>query len=1507
MFFGLLGGEKKRVAEMIAAARTGNIEKIKQLLSKGVDINAPEPESGDTPLLAAIDKSQWAAAEFLLQQRPNLNLEDKNGNTPLYLAVSRGDEAMALVNQLLDAGAQVDLGPMKGDNAGVTPLHIACATGANGCLEALLRRGASATKHISSGATPLHTAAIGGDKQTIDLLCKAGGDVTALNADKRTPLHNCGITGNANAAAALIQQGAVVDGADAEGCTPLMRAVMKNQVEVAKLLLSNGANPDVIVRTTDTPLYPLFVAAMSGYTELVRILLEEGANVMAKVEGVPAPLDAAKHNGHEAAAKLLSSAVRRHRAADKAANGPVKEIAALWKKIVPAVPSKDVDTLRKVAGSKHFSAMKPEAQLLVWVILGEVNQAKALLESGANPNETFDDLLDGISLLYIATGLTSNIDMVHCLLNADANPNLKWENGATPIFEALQDSQLDFLRLLIEKGADVNALMNDGKTPLIQSTLNNSRKCVDLLLDAGSDINYVLPSNGLGPFGVAVDRLKMDMALHLLSRGAKPEFGTTDTLGLAVAEYGSIELIRAIEKAGGSIIRPDQLSRVAFVGSRNKDCEVLDYLFNHGADIGKDNDCQYTPLIISVLRDHTELVRRYSERGDDLNVRDVDGETALSLAIEMNKPEMIYILCRNGAEVRNYPGLSQTEAMLQASRDGALGTILNLRDAGVSINIEDAEGNSPMILSAREGHLGVVRSLYHLGADINHKNRSGQSATTIAMALENKDILATMKEFVADDAVPEALKGMSLGGIHDLGDVMFGRTSHPGKGNPPYDSESEVDVDHDDDSTEESSESDNDQLEEYELDAEVVLNQLLELKELFGKPYIAAKFEADVIENIFNDIESIQSDGPSNAYSREIAGLLGLLKELRELPVEMDLSPLFQAASDGDLRQFKKLVKDGADIKQTLSDGTTLLMKAAEKGHDEIVLELIKLGVDVNQSKPDTFSAFLIACFMGNEDVVKTLAKHGADVNVRYEVGSSNGASGGLTALVIAAQKGHEELCSLLLKLGSNIDAVSDAGYTPLMASLVNGASEAVATLLLKAGANPDPDAESKIAISVSTTPLILASTNGMTAIVRALIKRNVVLDKVDGDGWTALKRAASEGHEEIVGLLLKAGASPNIADQEGWTALMNAAGKRQVEICKALLKAGAEVNAVSSQGTTALRQAIGARNDSKLVDVLKELKRMLSGGDDDELSDEESSLNLIKVLLKAGANANILQDGASLLSLAIENDDQELAKLLKKHGGAEVASQSGAEIESDNNPESEQGMAFIAAAAQADSKGLRDLVIAGVDVNYVSAKGQTALGFLLAGLFDESNDRMFRRNAEQCLDYLLSHGADPGLGEPSPFFLAAMGRRIHLVQAMLSAGVDINKTVGEGQTALFMSLLAPDAGQPNDDRCALALLKAGADSSLRHESGAMPIHLAAGSNYLGALQVLLEKRPQEVNAQTDIGITPLMMAATEGHAESVRMLLKFGADLALKDDEGLTAKDVAIKNGNKDLVPLLS
>jgi hypothetical protein len=134
-------------------------------------------------------------------------------------------------------------------------------------------------------------------------------------------------------------------------------------------------------------------------------------------------------------------------------------------------------------------------------------------------------------------------------------------------------------------------------------------------------------------------------------------------------------------------------------------------------------------------------------------------------------------------------------------------------------------------------------------------------------------------------------------------------------------------------------------------------------------------------------------------------------------------------------------------------------------------------------------------------------------------------------------------------------------------------------------------------------------------------------------------------------------------------------------------------------------------------------------------------------------------------LSEAIENDDEELAKLLKKHGATEAVSQANRGAESDDEPEFEEGNALLAAAVHADTKTIYGLLPSGIDVNFIGQQGQTALGVLVFGLQDESRGRLFYRNAHQCIDLLLRHGARPSLGNPCPFLMAAMGRRLHFEQ----------------------------------------------------------------------------------------------------------------------------------------------
>ena len=63
-----------------------------------------------------------------------------------------------------------------------------------------------------------------------------------------------------------------------------------------------------------------------------------------------------------------------------------------------------------------------------------------------------------------------------------------------------------------------------------------------------------------------------------------------------------------------------------------------------------------------------------------------------------------------------------------------------------------------------------------------------------------------------------------------------------------------------------------------------------------------------------------------------------------------------------------------------------------------------------------------------------------------------------------------------------------------------------------------------------------------------------------------------------------------------------------------------------------------------------------------------------------------------------------------------------------------------------------------------------------------------------------------------------------------------------------------------------------------------------------------------DVNAQSKKkGITALMLAAVAGNEELVRMLLDHGADASLTDIFGRTAKILAERKGNSDMVDLLS
>lgn len=1490
MIFGLFGGEKKRIAEMVAAARAGDTEKVKQLLAKGVDINASEPESGDTALLAAIDKGQWATAEYLLTQRPDLTREDNNGNSPLYLAVSRGDSAVAMVKRLLDAGAPVELGPKTGDNAGATPLHICCATGANACLEALLARGASATKLLPDGSTPLHTAAIGGDQRTVELLCKAGASVAALNNEKRTPLHNCGITGNAKVAAALIQQGAAVDGADAEGCTPLMRAVMKNHAEVARVVLDHGANPDVVVQTGDTPLYPLFIAAMNGYDDVVRVLLDKGVNVMAKVPGSASPVDAAKHNGHEAAAKMIAAAIKKKKAAEKDASTAAKEAEGLWQRIVQAVAQRDSDGLRTLVDGKHFASLSVDARLLAACALGDAKIAREMLQAGADPNKPCKEGFDGVTPLVLTVGVSRSVEVASLLLDAGADVNDEWSEDTTPIFETTADQFYDLAKLLVTRGANVNVRMGNGLTPLMFAARNGASKCVELFLDAGADINAVEEEHGVGAFGLALNRLDLQLAEQLLARGAEPNFGSIETLPLAVAEHGSLAFLQALEARGCKLVRDDQRGRMAFVSARNPDPEVFDYLLNHGADPSEGNDFGYTPLILSALNNHHHLIRRYLARGDDAAVRDVDGETALSLAIEKRHEESVAALREFHVEEGDYSALDPEAAMLKAAEDGSLGSILNLRDSGVPINCCDEDGNSPLMIAVRAGHHGVVRSLYHLGADINHRNHAGESALGLAKASDATDLVNTLQEFGALDAVTGELGKLSamFGGmpIYNAADTMFGRMSHPYKDKPPYDNEAADGDDesdgNEDDEEDQDDESGEDRSDESGVGASVdskldLLSQVLDSDQVKEQlPEAVLEQLAQKLDHWRSQHEESELEDDDLAELNRLLGMFGLGEE--EEAEEVERTPLFEAVHAQDLAAVRKIIKGGGDVNEVDGEGNTPLLIAVLTRNAKLVDELLKLGADPNKARPDGKGPLFGAVRVGEEKIVQTLLKGGAEVDAPLSMDHNGVAVGGCTALYIAALLGHLPSCKVLASSGALLEAANDLGYTPLMAA-IEGDHEDVIDFFLKSGANVNPDAIATMEVEGlgGAFPLYTATRKENLAVIKKLLKREADVNRTAPNGWTPLKSAAQQGSFEIVKVLLDAGADPNIADDTNYTPLMNAVSGEHEDIVKILLKFNADPNVQSGENPEDDDWEPGR---SALMDAA------VSG-----------NVAIARELLKNGANPNLLNStGRTALHSAVLSGNPEMVALLLNSGASPDV------FGNDHTKKSALDLALHRWASEDESDragGITDVLELMLKKGLPSDRGalhETALDLVMEGhleVVELLREHGFSVDADYCKN-----------GASQLFLNAAIGDdRLQAAERLLEIGADPNF---KSRTGLSVLSLATRNGAV---RLAKLLLKAGANVMDRNSANVLAYDLAVIYGHDELIDLLIAHMNQVVPAldrQADDGTTALMRATVAGDVKTIKDLLAAGVDASRRDRQGESPLSNAVAHDLDEVVQVL-
>ena len=309
---------------------------------------------GRDDFFALVESGDIAEIEAAIQKGQDIEQENSYGETPLFVAVRRGDPE--IVRLLFRASAN----PGHRADKNMTVLHYALFALAKGRplgkmveIVNLLLLGDMSLVNIQDqdGNTPLHYFALfcsdrkirrqmQGDLKDIPrlfgVLLHAGADLSIRDKGGNTVLHDSVLGGDEEAALLLLQAGANASDVNNEGVTPIWIASAMGLPRVVSALLERGANPNVRMEGM-TPLHiatgvGLLRRKSSGewesfgemlkrigkeetdFLEVTRLLVEAGAEVNAlsdlgesETGERGTPLDMAEVCGNTMVAKYLKS------------------------------------------------------------------------------------------------------------------------------------------------------------------------------------------------------------------------------------------------------------------------------------------------------------------------------------------------------------------------------------------------------------------------------------------------------------------------------------------------------------------------------------------------------------------------------------------------------------------------------------------------------------------------------------------------------------------------------------------------------------------------------------------------------------------------------------------------------------------------------------------------------------------------------------------------------------------------------------------------------------------------------------------------------------------------------------------------------------------------------------------------------------------------------------------------------------------------------------------------